>query len=72
MMKVFDMVAYGMHDPDEIAPPYSHETPHAIHANAVPSPQLQTLQYAPTSHTNTLPPSLRTVDIDHFLETCGD
>ena len=72
MMKVYDMVTYGMNEPDEIAPPYGFETPRAARPIAAPSLQLQTLQLTPTPPTDTLPPSLRTADIDRFLEMFGD
>lgn len=72
MMKVYDMVAYGMYEPDEIAPPYGYETPQTLHSSAIPALQLQTLQLTLTPHIDTLPPTLRTADIDRFLESCGD
>ena len=72
MMKVYDMVTYGMHDPDEIAPSYGYETPQAMPMTAVPALQLHTLQLTPTPRTETLPPSLRNMDIDQFLERISD
>ena len=72
MMKVYDMVTYGMHDPDEIAPPYGYEAPPAMHMTAIPALQLHTLQLTPTPRTETLPPSLRNMDIDQFLERISD
>jgi hypothetical protein len=72
MMKVYDMVTGGMYDPDEIAPPSGYETPQALRPSEVPAPQLQMLQITPTPRADILPPSLRTADIDRFLETFGD
>lgn len=70
MMKVYDMVTYGMHDPDEMTPPYGYETPPATQPTTVPA--LQLMQNTPTPRTDTLPPSLRAADIDRFLESIDD
>lgn len=72
MVKVYDMVAYGLYESDEIAPPYGYETPQTQHSTATPALQLQTPQLTPTPRVDALPPTLRTADIDRFLETCDD
>ncbi|MBI5463106.1 MAG: hypothetical protein HY941_13050 [Gammaproteobacteria bacterium] len=72
MMKVYDMVACGMDEPDESTPPYGYAAPRAIHPSEIPAPHLQTLQLTPMPAVDTLPPSLRAADIERFLESCGD
>jgi hypothetical protein len=72
MMKVYDMVTYGMYDPDESATPYAYGSPQADHPTAVPALQLQTLQLNPTTDAGTFPPSLHDVDIGRFLDGICD
>ena len=72
MMKVYDMVTYGMYDPDESATPHTCGNLQATHLTAVPTLQLQTLQLNPTTDAGTFPPSLRDVDIGRFLDDISD
>ena len=67
MVQVYDMVTYGMYDPDEITRPCGRTQP-----TVMPALQLQTLQLTPSAQADTLPPSLRAVDIDRFLDACSD
>jgi len=72
MMKVYDMVTYGMYDPDESATSHTCGILRANHPTEVPALQLQTLQLKPTSDAVTFPPSLRDVDIGRFLDEISD
>lgn len=70
MIKVYEMDTYGMHDPDDNAPPYGYETAPAIHA--APALQLQTVQHTPILRSQSMPASLLTLNIEHFLDGIGD
>lgn len=72
MMKVYDMVTYGMYAPDENALSHAYEPCQDARPSAAPTPALQSLQLTHAPGTSTLPPSLRAVDIDRFIDACGD
>lgn len=65
MVKVYDMVTYGICDRDREAPPA--QNPPARSTDLHPEIGLQPLEHAAPERKDLLPPSMRGVDIAAFL-----
>jgi hypothetical protein len=66
MMKVYDMVTYGLCASEQDAPALNFGTPDAARA-ALTEPTLQLIEITPSPEQASLHPSLRHMDVDSFL-----
>lgn len=71
MVRIYDMVTYGVCEPDQGAPTQGFTAPSAA-AMAAPALELQLLQVAPTAPRQEPHPSLRYTDVDDFLTSVSD
>ena len=67
MVKVYDMVTFGVSEPDVSATPMQDNTSALELARAVPELGLQLIEATPIAARPDLPPALRHTDAEHFL-----
>lgn len=71
MVKVYDMVTYGLCDPEQDATSLEFGTPCAERM-AVPALGLQQIEAAPAAHREAIHPALLHMDVDTFLSALDD